>query len=75
MAGALNWNRPGAIFVATPATVQLLSGNDRLVVVNTVKVTPEALLLKENWKRPLANNVGLIIIGGVIRAACVMETG
>ena len=75
MAGVLNWNRPGAIFVAGPATVQLVSGNDRLVVVNTVKDAPASLLLKANWKRPLANNVGLIIIGGVIRAACVMETG
>ena len=61
--------------MAGPATVQLVSGNDRLVVVNTVKDAPEALLLNANWKLPLPSNFGPKSIGGVIRAACVMAIG
>ena len=67
-----NWNRPGAIFVAAPSTVQLVSGKVRSVLDNTVR---DALrvLQQENWKTPwhamvapvsTGNGVVPLLLGG-----------
>ena len=74
MVSVLNWNTPGAVFVAGPATVQLLSGNHGLVVVSTLKDAPGSLLLKANWNRPLLNNVGPISMGGVTVTGRMLRT-
>jgi hypothetical protein len=60
MAGVVNWNRPGEMLVGTPTTVQLVSGNDRFVLDNTVKVAPEMMLLKANWNPPFVSIVTCI---------------
>ena len=74
MASVLNWNRPGAVFVAGPATVQLLSGNHGLVVVSTVKDAHGSLLLKANWNRPLLSHVEPISVGGVTVTGMMVRT-
>ena len=74
MLSVLNWNRPGAALVAGPTTVQLLSDNDGLVVVSTVKEAPKSLLLKANWNVPSLIKVGPINVGRVT-ADCVMAIG
>src|ERR1039458_4675300 len=70
----LNWKTPGAVFVAGPTTVQLLSGNDRVVVVSTVKGTPGSLLLKANWNMRLLSTVGPISVGSVVGAGVTVST-
>src|SRR5580658_7235094 len=62
---------PVETFVATPTMVQLVKGNERLVVDSTVKEAP-GLLVKANWITPLASSCRPVKIGGVPMIPCVM---
>jgi hypothetical protein len=60
--------------VAVPTTVQLLNGQARLVDERTVK---EALgvLVKLNWRTPLASSCTPVRFAGVPIVPCVMGMG
>ena len=60
------------VFVAVPATVQLVRGNDRLAEQRTVKDAP-GVLVKANCKTPPPSIRAAVRAGGVpiIGAACV----
>src|ERR1039458_6138358 len=61
---------PGTVSTGLPTTVQLLSGNDRLVVDTTVKAAL-GVLVKENCKTPLASICKPVRVGGVPITPCV----
>ena len=61
--GSLSTNKPGENSGATPSTVQLLTGNARFVVVNTVFV-PFAAPVKANWNAPPGSFTGLSKVMG-----------
>src|SRR5665213_247228 len=55
---------PGGDSTGLPTVAQLLSGNDRLVVDTTVKAA-RGVLVKVNWKTPLACICKPVKVGGV----------
>ena len=63
--GSVKLNCPGGLSVATPRMVQLLKGNERLVVVRTVKLAP-GVFVKENWKPPFPARPKPVSKGGFV---------
>ena len=61
---------PEPLFVAVPATVQLLNGNDKSVVESTVKEA-FGLLVKANWRTPLPSIRTPVKTGGDPTTYCV----